>query len=479
MFQHYHMKRFIVALLLLAAGLQAHSQINYYSNFKTALAKAKKANKPLFVLIGPPEILNNPSNLPHFKSGLNEPEAVSFYNKKFINLKLSLADSAYADFRNHYPVQLDTYPSYLFFDKDGGLVFKGLSINTPTSKRYIDMAKEALAAVSSNKTISYYEKLRKQGKLDNQGFKNYITLKQSLGLYDNATLIDEYINTLSIASLSNYDEVLFIMKAGPVVYGKAYNLGYTNKNIIDSVYKHEPLTVRQQINKHILENSRKEAIRTKNATMANQIANFTRSSWTTNYKAAAQWSTWEMVNYYQQVKDTSNYYYQASFYYNTYYMRMPPDSINKLKERSLEALRKANMEKIKLLNPGIKLSSGQTDTGNSKNRITTSFATVGPATNDISSTLNNAAYTFYTMGTRNPTHLTQALLWCRRAIALSPNVHAYYDTMAHILYRLNFYDEAVLNQNKAIEIAKKETYLQASYVQTLQKELTKMQQRSL
>lgn len=341
------------------------------------------------------------------------------------------------------------------------------------------MASEALAATLSNKTISYYETLRKQGKLDGQGYKNYIALKQSLGLNDNASLIDEYVNTLTIASLNNYDEVLFIMKAGPLAYGKAYSLCYTNRKVVDSIYKHEPIAVRQAINNSILENTRKEAIRTKNVNMAIQASNFSRTTRSSNYKAAAQWSSWEMLNYYHQVKDTTNYYNQAGYYYDAYYMRITQDSINKQKEKAMEEGRRASMEKIKLLNPGAKFSTGKTDTINLKNRITTTFVSSGPATNDVSSTLNNVAYTFYTLGTRNPTHLTKALLWCKRAISLSPNVHAYYDTMAHILYRLNFYDEAILNQTKAIELAKKETHLQPSYFQSLQKELTKMQQRTL
>jgi hypothetical protein len=473
------MKRFLVTLLFFSAGFQAFSQTNYYSNYEIALGKAKQTNKLLFVLIGPPQLINNPSNLPRFKSGLDEPEVAAFYNKKFINVKLSIADSAYANFRNRFPAKLDTYPAYLFFDKEGGLVYKGLSVSTSAAKRYTDMANEALAAISSDKTISYYEKLHKQGKLDGRGIKNYITLKQSLGLNDNADLIDAYVNTLTIASLNDYNEVLFIMKAGPLAYGKAYNLCYTNRKIVDSIYKHEPTTVRQEINNHILENTRKEAIRTKNAAMANQLSNFSRSTRSSNYKAAAQWSTWEMLNYYHQVKDTANYYVQAGYYYDTYYMHITADSIAKLKERSMEAGRKASMEKLKLLNPAVNFSNGKPDTGNIRNRVTTTYLSTGPVTTDVSSTLNNVAYTFYTMGTRNPIHLTKALLWCKRAISLSPGVHAYYDTLAHILYRLNFYDEALLNQNKAIDLAKKETYIQPSYVKLLQNELTKMQQRSL
>jgi hypothetical protein len=474
------MKRFFLALLLFAAWLKGYSQhIEYYTNYDSALSKAKQANKLLFVTIGTPHMVHDSSDVQRYKSGLNEPEVAAFYSKKFINLKLDIADSAYAIFRRRFPVKINTYPAYLFLDKEGNLVYKGVSVITSATKNYMDMAHNALEAISSHKTISYYEKLDKQEKLDAAGIKIYITLKQSLGLNDNADLIDKYVNTLSIASLDNYNEVLFILKAGPLAYGKAYNLAYTNRKIIDSIYKHEPLTVKQEIHRNVSENTRKEAIKTKNVALANRLSNFVRNAWSSNYRAAAQWSSWEMLNYYHQVKDTTNYYNQAGYYYDNYYMRITPDSINKLKEKAMEAGRKASMERVKQLNPGARFSTGKTDTSNLKNRVVTTFVSAGPAVNDVSSTLNNVAYTFYSLGTRNPIHLTKALLWCKRAITLSPDVHAYYDTMAHILYRLNFYDEALLNQTKAIELAKKQTRIQPLYVQQLQKELTKMQEHSL
>lgn len=52
----------------------------------------------------------------------------------------------------------------------------------------------------------------------------------------------------------------------------------------------------------------------------------------------------------------------------------------------------------------------------------------------------------------NYQYLIKALMWCHRAITLQPQFN-YYDTIAHIMYRLNFNDEAQLNQQKAIDMA--------------------------
>ena len=76
-------------------------------------------------------------------------------------------------------------------------------------------------------------------------------------------------------------------------------------------------------------------------------------------------------------------------------------------------------------------------------------------TNEVANTLNNAAWDFYILGTNNIHYLSKALLWSKRAIEISPTAE-YYDTIAHIFYRMRLYDEALLNQAKAIELLSKQ-----------------------
>ena len=478
------MKTALLWLLLFMLCTSTRGQsINYESNLLTALSKAKQSNKIIFINIAPPSFveLQKRLDMPNLKPGLEVPAVVKLYNKRFINLKINLADSAYNAFKKQYPVRIDSYPAYLFLDSQGEIFYKGISVSSTSPKQYTDMANGALTAASSGKTISNFKTLKAQGKLTQAQLKECINLRESLGMYDNYLLADEYVKNLTIKSFDDYQEVLFLWKTGPLAFGKTYNLIYTNRKIIDSIFKTEPLQLCKDINNRIIVNTRNEAIRTKDLNMARQLSNFVQGSWskesmTQGIKASNE----EMLIYYTAVKDTANYYRQAGYFYDNYYMRLSVDSIKKLKDKALEANRQASMTRMKQLNPGLNTNNVQSTSSNGI--ISTSgiiVSTGGPSQNDASSVLNNAAYTFYTMGTRDPNNLTKALLWCKRAIALSPNVHAYYDTMAHLLYRLNFYDEALLNQNKAIEIAKKETYIQPSYLQLLQKELANMQQHTL
>jgi tetratricopeptide (TPR) repeat protein len=88
--------------------------------------------------------------------------------------------------------------------------------------------------------------------------------------------------------------------------------------------------------------------------------------------------------------------------------------------------------------------------------------------------LNNEAWTFYQMAVKKNDYLLKALMWSRRAIELSPTP-AFYDTYAHLLYRLNFFDEAESMQKKAIDTGK------ANNIDTkqFQKEYEKIKKRTL
>ena len=88
--------------------------------------------------------------------------------------------------------------------------------------------------------------------------------------------------------------------------------------------------------------------------------------------------------------------------------------------------------------------------------------------------LNNAAWDFYIMGAKNPVQLTKALLWSKRSLELK-EVSAFFDTLAHILYRLGFYSEAEATQLKAIKYAK----LEKRNVKTFENELAKIRARTL
>jgi len=461
------MKTFFAALILSIFVSPVFSQtIKYEKTFEDALAKATAQKKLIFLVFTLPK---NPNK--NFKSGLDMPEVVNKYNEKFICYQAFLNDKTTVNLKQKYPASI--FPAYFFLDQNGSLIYRG-SKNSSSNQRYITMADSAIKLAGSGKNLSNYDDIYRAGGINASFLKEYIILRKSLGLDDNAQLIDEYVGYLPIRALDSYQEVLFIFKAGPIAFGKAYSLASTNKKLVDSIYKKEPLADRVAMNSLIIRNTYKRAVADKNVVLAQQLSNFIRTTYGSDYRVGAKASTQHMVSYYQAVKDTANYLQQASYFYDNYYMNISADSARRLVEKQRAAfLKTMNKDGHHTLSDSMKKVLAQTS---NKTLVKTTFTTT-TGTQEISTTLNNAAYIFYLTGTHNPNFIIKAITWTRRAIEFK-QVSGYYDTLAHLLYRYGFYAEAESDQKMAIELTKKENSNQ-TYTAQLKAELVKIQKRTL
>jgi tetratricopeptide (TPR) repeat protein len=180
------------------------------------------------------------------------------------------------------------------------------------------------------------------------------------------------------------------------------------------------------------------AIANKNISRAMAAANFTRSTWASNpIEGQKNWN-FKIMQYYIGVKDTTKYLQQASVFYEQYYMRLTVDSVRK--RDSLNYLTaKKNAREI-----------SRTTINDTTIRRSFSFSY---SKDSYATELNNAAWTFYQMAVNKNDYLFKAMLWSRRALELSAKP-AFYDTYAHLLYRLKFFDEAESMQRKAIDLGK-------------------------
>ena len=466
------MKKLILLLLPVFWVNAASAQnIKYEKSFQTALAKAASQNKLIFLQISAPRpTVNVPQNV-SFKSGLEEEDVAKKFNLSFINYQVSISDTLTSRFRGKYQIQI--YPAYFFLDKNSNLIYRD-DKNSSEGKRYLDMADAALKQFSGGKNLTDYDFQYKSGKYDAASLKEYISKREQLGIYDNAKLIDEYVNLLPINSLNDYQTVLFILKAGPYAFGKTYNLAYTNHKIIDSIFKTEPHNDTWANNTRIINNTYREAVTTKNNALIQQLVNFARSMYNVReYQKGVMYSTNLQLQYYLAVKDTANYLRQAGYFYDSYYMNISADSAKKL-----ELAQRKNQ--LDMMNSGRKTIAADSmkklmaKNGN-KTVVKSEVFSATSSSLGVANELNNAAYSFYTTGTTNPNYLSKAIIWSRRSILFNP-IFAYYDTLAHLLYRYGFYAEAEVNQNLAVDLAKKNAPQEA---ERMKKELEKIKKRTI
>nr|WP_068891357.1 hypothetical protein [Pedobacter panaciterrae] len=437
------MKKILLIAFVLLNTHFSFSQINNESSFPIALKKAESSKKIICVYLG----LAKKSNFT-FNSAIQNKDVAKYYNKNFVNYSYTAGDTSALSFILKYKVI--NMPTCIFIDHTGALIFKG-SLGNNTSEHYLDMGKQALNRKASGLILSNYERRFINEKHTEKLLKEYITLRIESGQFNNADLIEEYVDYKTIGEFNNPEEALFILKAGPYAYGKAYNLLYVNGKQVDSMFMKLPLSERKIINNSIISNTLNEAIRTKSLTMAQNMMNYTRNTWGKNYEEGYKQSQLKILTYYRAVKDTTNFYSQAPYLFDTY-MKISADSI-----KVPEGIERSRIEKI--LNDQVqeeikerRTAPKTTGTANTT-MFVSSVVTVWPSSySSIPSQLNNAAWDYFTLGTRNKNHLSKAVLWVKRAIDLKP-MPQYYDTLAQLFYRMEFYDEALINQKKAIEMA--------------------------
>lgn len=448
------MKRTTILLTaLLFSGLFVSAQkIKFEKSLSAASTISAEQHKPLLILISAPPAVENKKYL----LGLTDPEVVNTINQNFISYMVTLKDTASRKIVSDYKIR--SFPAFIFLDSQGALLLKGFG-SFPTAKTYLNMLSNAVL-VSKQTSLFELDKQYNSGYRNAEFLKEYIIRRKKVGITENAKLIDDYVNFLSIGDLSKYDEVLFILEAGPATDSRAFRSILVNKHVVDSVFKTIPSVKRSAIYSTIINNTMREAIATKSFQKAQSAATFSRSTWGKDYNQAQKMYTLRLLQYYQGIKDTANYLSQATYYYDQYYMRISADSIKRLDAKYLERLKKYSAS-VKARADS--LGNGETGT-----------IMISSGAGSVATELNNAAWNFYSMGTKNQNHLSKALLWSKRSVELKPT-SAYYDTLAHILYRLGLLVEAESTQRTAIALAKSE---KRDYKQ-MEEELTKIKKKTL
>jgi len=432
------MPSLLTVLFIILSFFKAESQtIKYERSLEKALEQSRLQKKPVFLFI---DVIAPPPR--SFKSGLDDAAVVKQFNTSFINVKLR-PDSSSAKYLRKYYVH--SYPAFIFLDERGNMLYRSRG-NFSSPEVFRKLAGKALSKAGSGKTLSSFDDKYKTGQLRAAEIKEYIKLKQELGLTDNAELIDAYVDSLPVSALNDYQTVLFILKSGPLVYGKAYKLAYTNRKVVDSIYNREDREVRVAINNNIINNSFRKAVAEKDIKLATSVATYSQNTHRKqNFREGYKSYQSYMLSYYKAIKDTANYLRQAPIFYNNYYYRISADSAMKLDAKNREnAMKKMSQNLVSA--PPVK------ETPPTALRQMSSYSRESVKTTSVSNILNTAAWEFYLTGTLNQEHLMNAIKWSRKSIELSP-VFAYYDTLAHLLYRYGFTSEAEAMQKEAVKLS--------------------------
>ncbi|RYG20554.1 MAG: hypothetical protein EOO07_04650 [Chitinophagaceae bacterium] len=465
------MKFYLTLILLFTFSLCGFSQkLSDASTFQKTLELAKKKQKPVLLIISPDYPPEVQARIAAGSVLLNE-EVVNKAKENFVVFDTKRTDTSMRMIISTY--KITRYPAFLFMHPTRDVFHVDFGMSS-TKHKYLAMFEKAML-MSKERTATDLQAEHLKNPNDLSILKQLIEIRKRNGITDNAELIETYVQGLRMGDFNDYGTVLFILEAGPYADGNAYRLAYTNRKIIDSIYKKEPIPVRSAINNGIIVNTMIGAARTKNIQRAIRGASLSRSAWKNDFLRGQKSYNSQMLYYYNAIKDTTNYFKLAVQHYDSYYMNLSADSIKKAEAKEKLAM----MERIK---PTIQhkniVSKEKIDSlakANPANVRRESFVASTPSSN-YASDLNNIAYQFYQKGTKNLNYLSKAMLWSKRAIELNP-IWTYYDTLAHIYYAMGIYNEAMATQKVAMELAKKEN--NREYYTRTSLEYDKMKNKSL
>lgn len=428
------MKKTISAICLFFC-ITSFAQINFQNlSLSEALAKGRTESKMIFLQLEAPdcrqcsEVANK---------AFEDKDLSKVVNETFIPFYVSAKHKDRKEIESMFNV-FDEFGT-LFIEQSGELIHK-LSGTVSMPKRYRDEIDVALIKAGESLKISQLEKEYKNGN-KSLGFLEQLLVKKKELMLDNSWLLDEYINLLPADSLQSFHTLQFIASMAPLIGTKADIALRKDADMFNQAWYRMPLNKRVNINNLIIYNSLKKAIKEKDEKYAYRVAGFARSVITSTNQAADKAYYWRLLEFYERTNNSKNYFSLATYYYDKFLMTVNADSVKKADEA----------RKDKLVN-GAKKDTIKTEKGIAV-KSTFSFA---PQAQQFTWTLKEGAWNFYKL-TSDPVLLAKATEWIKRANEFYETPESW-DVYARLLYKQNQKELAIINEQKAIELKKKQQY---------------------
>lgn len=403
----------LLLLCIFCFATDAIGQPLQYANlsFSEALAQAKSKNQIVFIQLESDCLQCNSVA----DNGLSGKEIGELF-AKFICIKVANNTDDYQKLLKQYHIY-PNLPSSLFIDSEGNYLTSLNNFSTSNRNEYFKLAANALAN-KDNPPFKIYTEALSHPKYNKELLKQYITRLNEKNL-NTDDLLEKYIQEMTIKELDDEKEVAFLMRSCPIINSRTYQLIRQNTNLYNKVFESFPLEERKTINQKIIAKSKSKAFREKDRNYMFAVSNFLSGSYGKDFKGGNKASQKMQMDFYKETKDLRPYFNLAKSYYSVF-----------LEKANIDSLRQAELNQTMQLPDGAIVKGGSLyKTGNQ---------------------LNDIAFTIYELST-DKEQLGFALKLSEKT--LEYNVPSYFDTYAHILYRLGGKKDAIEWQQKAVSIS--------------------------
>lgn len=409
---------FIFGLLLsLLSFVYANAQVKFEKNtWQETLDKAKQQNKPIFLDIyaswcGPCKELD--------QKVYPDDKVAALMNEKFINFKADGEEGEGIELQKQF--NISSYPTLIFIKPNGDKFYSYEGYRDP--EEFIQEAEYALSIVSKP-TVSDYAKSFEKGERSKAFLQEYLNAlyRDDYEHLFNEKVLEAYIKTLAVTELAQKEVAETIWQQLPSVQRNSFSHEFIKKNLsilytngveVDAEERLSTTDLSAAVESYFAYYDVKRAINKNDETsVLNALSQFK--------SVCKQGTAWFSE------PETTTLSLKKEFY-----------ELNDNKEKVLDVLE----EEVAYVYTQLKIEE-------SREAYVDSTADATPNWAEI---LNNAAWYYYE-NTSNLDKLFKAVEWSKKSIEIEAYA-AYYDTYAHLLFELDNYEDALIAERKAIELA--------------------------
>jgi len=425
------MNKQILLLTAILCSVFGFSQgINFeQGTWKDVLKKAKATNKPVFVDLytsscGPFKMMSKDTFLLE--------EIGTFFNANFISYQLDAEKGEGAEIAFQY--QVFDYPTYLFVNADGNLIFRFMGLKPATT--FIEKSKVALELANDPKLISDMEKEYREKKNDPAFLFEYIK-KLSLLELPNTLLFDEYLKLLPVGECVSANVIDLYIMLGNDLKINTYAFDYCMNNI--QVLEEKLPFFLDDLIVLSFYNTANEAVWSKNEQLFNTVLS-AYDKLPENLKSQL-YKDELYLNYFKTSANKEKIREYSISLSNNYLMTQTKAVIYRNSQSRID-----NLEKL--------IHSGVLGNPDSSYVANVEVSIKEQEMSKVYNKLNEIAWQMFESDSDQKI-LQDALGWSKRSLELSPDNALFLDTYANLFYKLGNKKEAIATEEKALLFADK------------------------
>lgn len=432
-------KLFIFFSLSFAPLISQAQEINFdKGTWQDVLAKAKTQNKPIFIdffttWCGPCKLLD--------QKVYAKPEVIQKMNANFINVKIDAEKGEGPDLARRFEVS--AYPFLVWADKNQNILLTDAGY-MPVNE-FLKSVDNALNQYKEGR-LEDYESQYRAGKRDAVFMADFINKRHAI-VMDNRELVEQYLLTIPVNEQTSEKTLKLLAENAFTLNGKSIEI---LKN--QSAFKKYNISTLETVSSTMMEYFR-NALRTKNLDLLERLASHNLQL---NPVEAGRQNERYRMEFYKSTNNTPKYLETAQNLADKFLMNISQDELKKQNQAHFQEFimpyRTGKQDSVKI---------GKVRFDAMK-QLHSRYASI-----NFASDLDGLAEEFY-RNVNDKAVLQKAVIWIKRANEIDETPD-YWNTYAHLLYKIGIKSEAITAEEKALNLAKTLKGLTFKYEEALTK----------